>query len=433
MTDKIPGWRAVALALSLAAAVASAAAQTSDYIVAVVNQELVTAAELQARLVRVRAEAARDRAPLPPPALLRQQVLDALIDERVLVTNARESGVRVEESEIDRAVANVALQNQLTIPQLRERLRRDGIEYAKFRATVKDQLLVERIREREVASRIRINDAEVDGLIEQRRVGASAAAELNIAQILVTVPEGASDAVIGERLERALGALRRVRGGEDFSTVARELSEDGNRAQGGVIGMRPADRLPDPFVKAVQALRPGEIAPELLRSGAGFHVLRLIERQDAGAFSVQQTRSRHILLRVSPELSAEAAGRRLAQFKSEIQGGARSFEQVARENSEDSSAAQGGDIGWISPGQVVPEYEEVMGALPIGGLSDPFQSRFGIHLVQVVERRQVTLDRKQQRDQARNILRERKFEDAYLEWLRDLRGRAYVELRDPPQ
>ena len=435
MTDPHSAWRrtgATLVTLALSFAATHAVAQTGDYIVAVVNQELVTAAELQQRLARVREEAGRNRTPLPPPAALRQQALDQLIDERVLITNARDSGTRVDESEIDRAVANVAIQNQLTMAQLRDRLKKEGVDYAKFRENVKDQMMVERVREREVASRIKVSDVDIDALIEQRRSGVSSG-QFNIAQILVTVPEGASLAVAAERRDRALAALRRVRGGEDFAAVARETSEDGNKAQGGEIGMRPADRLPDLFVKAVQPLKSGEVSSELLRSGAGFHVLKVIERKDNDAFSVQQVRTRHILLHPSAELSPEAAARRLAQFRREILARSKTFEQLAKDNSEDGSAAQGGDLGWSSPGQFVPEFEDAIAALDVGGLSEPVATRFGIHLVQVVDRRTVTLDLKQQREQARSVLRERKFEDAYVEWLRDLRGRAYIELRDPPQ
>ena len=329
-------------------------------------------------------------------------------------------------------MANVATQNQLTMPELRERLKKEGVAYAKFRDNVRDQLLVEKVREREVVSRIHISDADIDALLDQRRAETLSKAELDIAQILITVPEGASVTTVAERRERAQAALRRLRAGEDFGTVARDVSEDANRAQGGDIGPRAADRLPDLFVRAVQPLKPGEVTPELLRSGAGFHILKLVARKEADPFSVQQTRARHILLRPSAELTPEAAGRRLLQFKAEIQSGQRTFEQLARANSEDASAAQGGDLGWTSPGSFVPEFEDALDGLPIGGISDPVVTRFGVHLVQVIERRQVTLDRRQQREQARNVLREKKFEEAYAEWLRDLRGRAYIELREPP-
>jgi peptidyl-prolyl cis-trans isomerase SurA len=297
---------------------------------------------------------------------------------------------------------------------------------------VKDQILMERVREREVNSRIRVGNDEVDALIDQRRAASGNAAQFNIAQVLVTVPEGASAEQIAPRRARAEGALARIKGGESFEAVARELSEDGNKAQGGVIGLRPADRLPDVFVEVVRSLKAGEVAPTLLRSGAGFHVLKLVDRQDGAAFSVQQTHARHILLRVSDQLSTEAAGRRLAEFKRQIGAGSKSFEQLARENSEDGSAAAGGDLGWTSPGAFVPEFEETMDKLPAGGISEPIASRFGVHLIQVLERRQVAVDLKQQREQARNVLREQKFESAYLDWVRDLRGRAYVEMREPP-
>ena len=432
MTDSRLSWRRALVAAVLLSTGLPALAQTADYIAAVVNQELVTAVELQSRLARIRDDAQRSRTTLPPPATLRKQVLDSLIDERVMVTNARENGSRVEEPELDRAVANIAAQNQLTLPQLRERLRQEGQIYAKFRDNIRDQLMVERLREREVSNRIRITDAEIDDVLEKRRIEAGLTPEINVAQILVTIPDGASDAVVEQRRAVAAAAFARVRGGEDFGTVAREVSEDGNRAQGGEIGLRSADRLPDVFVKTVQSLKAGEIAPELLRTGAGFHVLKLVERKEPNAFSAQQTRARHILLRPSSELTPEAAARRLLQFKAEIQSGKRTFEQLARDNSEDGSAPQGGDLGWASPGTFVPEFEEAMNALPIDGISDPVTTRFGLHLIQVIERRQITLDARQQREQARNVLREQKFDQAFAEWLRDLRGRAYIELRDPP-
>jgi peptidyl-prolyl cis-trans isomerase SurA len=410
----------------------AAAPSTADYIVAVVNQELVTNAELQLRLTRIREEAARSQQALPPPADLRRQVLEALIDERVQVTNARETGPKLDEAEIDRAVSNVALQNQLTLGQLRARLQQQGIPYSTFRNNVKDQILMERVREREVNGRIRVSNDEVEALIEQRRAAVGTATQLNIAQILVTVPEGAGTEQVAQRRARAEEALARVQRGEAFEAVAREISEDGNKSQGGVIGLRPTDRLPDVFVEVARTLAPGQVAPSLLRSGAGFHVLKLVERQDGGLQSVQQTHARHILLRVSDQLSADAAARRLAQFKRDIVSGKVLFEQVARTNSEDGSAAGGGDLGWASPGNFVPEFEEAMNALPLNGISDPLVSRFGVHLIQVLERRQVALDPKQLREQARNVLREQKFEAAYVDWVRDLRGRAYVEMREPP-
>ena len=432
---------ACAAALCLTVPLAPAQAQTArtaavpstaDYIIAVVNQELVTNGELQARIARIREDAQRSKATLPPPADLRKQVLDALIDERIQVTNARETGPKIDEAELDRAVANVAVQNQMSMAQMRARLQQQGIAYTTFRNNVRDQILTERVREREVNQRIRVGSDEVDALIEKRRVAAGMAPQVNIAQILVTVPEGATVEQVAERRARAEAALARVKAGESFEAVAREISEDGNKAQGGVIGLRPVDRLPDLFVEFVRNMKPGDVGSALLRSGAGFHAIKLVERNNSAAFTVQQTRARHILLRVSPQLTAEAAGQRLIEFKRQIQSGAKTFEQLARDNSEDGSAAQGGDLGWTAAGTFVPEFEVAMNALPLNGLSEPLVSRFGVHLIQVMERRQVALDLKQQREQARNILREQRFEEAYLDWVRDLRGRAYVEMREAP-
>jgi peptidyl-prolyl cis-trans isomerase SurA len=435
-----PRLAALAAALALATIATGVGAQGSrtaaprqgDYILAIVNQEAVTAGELEQRLARVRENAARAREALPPPAELRKQVLDSLIDERAQTTWARDSGTRIDEAELDRAVTNVALQNQLTLPQLRDRLRAEGVDYGRFRSNVRDRLLVERVREREVNERIKISDTEIDAQLDKMRSQAGASAQYNIAQILIGVPDGAGDAVVAERRAKAEAVLARVRSVQPFEAAAREVSEDANKAQGGVIGLRGADRLPDEFVAQVRNLKPGEVSPTLLRTGAGFHILKLVEKRDGGAFSVTQTRARHILLRPSPQLSEEAAIKRLAEFKRQVESGARTFEALARENSEDASAPGGGDLGWQSSGSFVPEFEEAMNALPVSGLSDPVVSRFGVHLIQVMERRQTTLDVRQQREQARNILREQKFEAEYLDWQRELRARAYVELREPP-
>ncbi len=425
---------ALTAALALAGLLGTAGAQrlrNGDYIVAIVNQELVTAGEVERRYERAEEDAKRAGARLPPDPQLRQQVLDSLIDERVIVTYARDSGLRIEEPELDRAVQNVAQQNQITLDQLRERLRAEGIDYPRFRANLRDQMMIERTREREVYGRIKISDADIDELIEKQRVASKAEPELNLAQILVTVPEGADEATQAARRARADAALARVKAGEDFAAVARELSEDGNKAKGGEIGLRPASRLPDIFVEATRGLGSGQVAPTLLRSGAGFHVLKVVERSD-NVMKVTQTRARHILLRTSAQLTAETAARRLADYKRQIESGSRSFDDLARQVSEDGSAANGGELGWAGPGTMVPEFEEAMNKLPAGGISPPVVSRFGVHLIQVLERRETAQDMKQLREQARNVLREQKFEDAYNDWAKDLRARAYVEMREPP-
>jgi peptidyl-prolyl cis-trans isomerase SurA len=403
-----------------------------DHIAAVVNQELVTAFELNQRMAMARADAQRKNQRLPPEAEFRTMILESLIEDRALLSHARDSGVRVDDNEIDRAVAVIASQNRLTPTQLRQRLAEEGMDLPRFRANLKDQLMVERVREREVAQRIRITDGEVDALIEQQRGKSATEVQYNIAQVLIKLPEAPSDAVVAERRTRAEAALARIRGGEDFAKIARELSEDDNKERGGEIGLKPADRLPDIFLETVRPLQGGQVAPGLLRTAAGFHILKLLERAEGGALRVTQTRARHVLLRPSEQLSEAAVRTRLSEFKRQIEGGQRRFEDIAREVSLDGSAPAGGDLGWASPGQFVPEFEQAMNALAIGGVSDPVATRFGLHLIQVQERRSVAPDTKQLRDQARQALRERKFEDAYNDWMREVRGRAYVEFREPP-
>ena len=440
----------LALALSLAAAALPALAQPStaprpaaaqartvvpprsaDYIVAVVNSELVTQVEVAQRVERLREEIRAGRMQPAADGVLAQQALESLIDERVITTFARDTGIRVDETELDRAVANIASSNKLTLEQLRERLRADGMDYVRFRATLRDQILSDRVREREVNSRIRVSDGEVENLLAEQRAQQATEVQLNIAQILVSLPESASPAERAEREARMARAQERLRAGEPFDQVARELSEDSNRAKGGEIGLRPASRLPDPFVEAVRDLAPGQVAAQLLRSGAGLHLLKLVERS-SGELMQTQTRARHILLRPSARLTSQAAVRRLAEMRQQILAGQRSFEQLAQQFSEDGSAPRGGDLGWASPGQFVPEFEQTMNGLMVGGLSEPIVSRFGVHLIQVTDRRQVAQDPRQLREQARAVLRERKFGEAYAEWLNELRSRAYIEMREPP-
>ena len=411
----------------------SGASFNGDYIAVVVNQELVTAGEVERRVVRAQQEAARAGVRLPPEADLRRQAMDALIDERAMITSAREGGMKVDEPEIDRAVANIAQQNQISLPELRQRLVAEGIDYGRFRSNLRDQIMIERLREREVYQRIRISEEDVDKFLEERRKEANADADTNLAQILVTVPEGSSPATLAQREGRAKAALARVLAGEAFEKVAAEISEDANKAKGGEIGLRPLSRLPDLFVEAIKGLKAGQVAPQLTRSGAGFHVLKVVERKETTLGMVTQTRARHVLLRTSPQLSAETASKRLAEYRKQIEGGSRTFEEIARQYSEDGSAASGGDLGWSSPGVMVPEFEAAMNELALNGLSAPVVSRFGVHLIQVLERRNTALEPKQVREQARNVMREQRFEQAYIDWTRELRSRAYVEYREPPQ
>jgi len=405
--------------------------QPGDFIAAVVNQDIVAASEVTSRMEQLRQQYRQKGQPAPLTEELRKEALDALIDDRVMVTNAREMSNRVDEAELDRVVNNVAAQNKITLPELTERLKTDGMDMKRFRENLRDQLMTERLRDHEVQGRIRITDAEIDAWLDKRREALANGGQVNIQQILVTVPDNASEAVLNERRARAEAALKAVLAGEDFAKVNKEYSEDSNKAQGGVVGLRPVERLPDAFVDAVKGLKSGEVLGKLVRSGAGFHVLKVVERSGSNSLTeITQTHARHILLRPSAQLTMEQAAARLAEFKREILAGHASFEALAKQFSEDGSASQGGDLGWASPGMFVPEFETAMNALDINGISDPIPSRYGVHLIQVQERRQTQVEMKQLREQARGALREQKFDAAYQDWVKELRSKAYIETRE---
>lgn len=418
------------LAQAPAGTSANSARRAGDHIVAVVNRELVTNGEVLQRAAQVEREMQQAGVTPPPRERLLQETLDLLIDDRAQLSHARETVSRIEEVELDRAVGAVAAQNQLSVPQLRERLRTEGYDYQRFRDNLRDQMLLDRVRERDVQARIRITDSDIENWLAAQRAKAGLSTEFNIAQVLVALPENATATEAAERRLRAVQVLQRLRAGEDFAALVREVS-DGAKDNGGALGLRRADRLPDLFVEAVAPLRPGEVAPQVLRSGAGFHVLKLLERREAN-LSVVQHRARHILLRPGPRLTQDAALARLADFKRQIEARRARFEDLARQHSEDGSAANGGELGWAGPGQFVPEFEQALLALPAGAVSEPLVSRFGVHLIQLLERRNVDLGVHEQREAARNALREAKYEEAYQEWAREVRARAYVELRDPP-
>ena len=423
-----------------AAATAPRAADTrpraADYIVAVVNSEPITNNEVRSRMARFEQQLAQQCQTVPPRAALARQIVERLISEKAQLQMARESGIKVDEATVDQAEQNVARQNQLEVPELRRQLAAEGIALSQFREDLRSQLLLTRLRERELEPRVKVSDLDVDRFLrEQQQAGDDAAAlELNLAHVLVAVPENASEAQVASLRGKAQRVLERARGGEDFARLAREFSDSpGAAANGGQVGLRSADRYPPLFVQATRALPEGGVS-ELVRSGAGFHVIKVIEKRRGSVpgISVVQSRARHILLRPSAQLSAAAARQRLAEFKKRVESGQADFAQLAREFSQDASAASGGDLGWAAPGLFVPEFEDAMNNLAPGQIAEPLISRFGVHLIQLLERRQATLSQREQRELARNLVREKKLDEAYAQWAQDVRGRAYVELREPP-
>lgn len=407
----------------------------ADFIVAVVNSEPITNSEVRLELRRVMEQLAQQRRPQPDSQELARQVLERLINEKAQLQLARESGIRVEEAAVDQAEQNIARQNQMEVAELHRRLARDGVGLSQFRAQLRDQLMLTRLRERDVEPRVRVSDLEVDQYLrEQQNNNDPATLQVNLAQILVAVPDAASPVQIAALQARAQRALDRARAGEDFVALVREFSDASDSASGGQLGLRTSDRYPPLFIEATQNLGVGDVSA-LVRSGAGFHILKVLEKSRAGmpSMTVTQSRARHILLRVSPQLSEAAARDKLNELKKRLVAGQADFAALARDNSQDSSAAQGGDLGWASPGMFVPEFEAAMNRLAPGQISDPLVSRFGVHLIQLTERRTTALSPREQRETVRAMLREKKLDEAYATWAQDLRGRAYVEMREPPQ
>lgn len=425
VTPRIPGSRNLSTELKLAGV-----QTTSDYIVAVVNQEPITHTDVDKRVARIQ-DSVQPGTRMPPPEELRRQVLDALIDEKVQVSFAKAIGLDVSDAEIDGAIENIAAQNQLSLTELRQRMQNDGLDFQRYRGSLREQILLQRLREREVNARIQISEADIDAFMKDDPAAQTEVA-LNVAHILIGVPEKATPAQVQTLQAKAQGIQERAAQGANFTQLAKEFSDDRDtRGQGGTFGLREVSRLPELFVATASRLKVGEVAP-LARSNAGFHIIKLIERENSAQASYTQQRTRHILLRPTPQLPVKALVERMAGIRKQITEGQASFAQMARQHSEDGSGAKGGDLGWASPGQFVPEFEKALITLQPGQISEPVVSRYGVHLIQLMERREVQLTEQQKREAARSVLRERRFETAYEEWARELRAAAWIEMRDAP-
>ncbi len=400
-----------------------------DRIAAVVNDDVITRHELDNRMDIVVRQLKKAGTPLPPMEALEKQILERMIIDMLQTQFARETGVRVDDTQLDKTMQRIAQENKFaSLAEFRAKLEKDGVDFRKFREEVRSEIISTRLREREVDSKLVVSNSEIENYLSTQAKQPGKGEEYQLAHILVLVPEQASAEKIQASRQRAEQALAQLDNGADFAQVAAGFSDAKDALQGGSLGLRPADRIPALFLDALQKMRPGEIS-QILRSPNGFHILKLIERHSRDIPQVvTQTHVRHILIKTSELVPDNEAKNRLLELKQRIQTGS-DFAEQAKRYSEDGSAAQGGNLGWISPGDTVPEFEDAMNALKAGQVSGAVQSGFGWHLIQVLERRNADVSLEQKRQHARMAVHAFKSDEAYQDWLRQLRDRAYVEYR----
>lgn len=410
------------------------AARPVDRIVAVVNDEVVTANELRTRARLAEVQLRRQKIQPPSAEVLERQVLERMIVDRAQLQLARETGVRVDDATVNATLGRIAESNGLSVQTLRQRLETDGVSFTQFRDDIRQDIILNRLREREVDSRIQISDSELENFIAAQAGVTADSEEINLAQILLRVPENSASDRIDSTRKRADELMQQIRTGADFARVAASFSNAPEALQGGELGWRNVDRLPTLFIDAIKGLKSGEVSP-IIRSPNGFHILKVLGRRNglegklAGG-PVQQTHARHILLRVSDLSPEPEVKRRLEEMKTRVDAGQIEFGTLARLHSLDPSGSRGGDLGWLYAGDTVPEFEKSMNALKVNEISAPVQSPFGWHLIQVLERRTEQASTDRARLQARQALRDRKADEAYQDWMRQLRDKTYVEYRD---
>ncbi len=400
-----------------------------DRIVAVVNNSAITASELDQLVLKTEAQLAKRNTAAPARAVLAKQLLERMITERVLLQTAEDTNVRIDSAVVDRTIERIAKQNNMDLAAFRSALERDGVDFAGFRQQIRDEMTIVRLREREVDNRIAITDAEIDSYLATHKQEPDAQTEYHLGHLLILAPEAASPGQLAKLRAKADKAVAELRAGTSFAQVSAAYSDAQNALQGGDMGWRGTAKLPDLFSDAVKNLQVGDITP-VLRSANGFHILKLNDKRGVETgLVVNQTKARHILIKVNEVVSEPDAHVRLLELRDRLINGGADFANLAKLHSADLSASKGGDLGWLSPGETVPEFERAMNALDIGGVSEPIRSPFGLHLIQVLERRNQDVSQERLRMEARRALRERKAEETYEDWVRQTRDRAYVEYR----
>lgn len=409
-------------------ACAQAAPLQIDRIVAVVNTAVITEYQLKNKVEQTLRQLAGRNTPLPPRPLLEKQLLERMITETALMQMAEDTSIRIDGAGLDRAVARIAAQNNMDLPTFKATLEKEGIDFETFRQQVRSDMTIARLREREVESKVLVTDAEIENFLANMTQDGDRQTEYSLAHIMVVTPEGASPEQLDALKAKADKALAELKGGADFAQISAAYSDAQNALQGGTLGWRSEAKLPSLYVGSAKDLKPGEITP-VLKSSSGFHIVKLLDKRGKDVnLVIQQTLARHILVKTNEVVSDQDAKHRLDTLRERIRNGD-DFEKLAKLHSDDLSAAKGGDLGWLSPGDTVPQFERGMDALKPGETSEPIRSPFGWHLIQVLERRNQDVTQERRRMEARRAIRERKAEEAFEDWVRQARDRAYVEYR----
>lgn len=417
------------LAILMLAAPAKAAEDVLlDRIVAVVDNDVITRSELDERIRMIMLQLEKQGTPLPPKDVLEKQILERVIADRLQLQYASQTGVRVDDSQLDKTMERIAEQNKLSPAEFRAALQSENIDYKKFREDIRREIILGRLKEREVDNRVTVTEAEIDNLLTTKNSSQESADEYNIGHILVRIPEEASPEVLQKLRAKTENALKQLNEGADFGQISAGVSDAPNALEGGKLGWKKPTDLPAVFQEALKPLKTGEVST-ILRSSNGFHILKMLDRRgNSTPLIIQQTLARHILIKPSEVLADADAKHRMDDIKERLDNGG-NFAELARQYSEDGTANKGGDLGWLNPSDTVPEFEKVMNELKPGQISEPLKSRFGWHIIQVQERRTQDMSKEAARLKARQEIKARKAEESFQDWIRELRDRAYVEYR----
>ena len=400
-----------------------------DRIIAVVDEDVVMQSELDEQTSRVRDALRQQGTEMPPTAVLERQVLERLVLEKIQLQVASQAGIKVTNKDLDKAIADIAKRNKLELPQFEKIIETEGIPFARFREQIAQQILIAKLRHEEVENRVKVSEQEIENFLRNQSTATEGEQEYRLSHILISIPTGASDTELKAVRDKADDALRKIDAGEDFGDIAIRVSDGQQALERGDLGWRKGAEIPSLFADAVSTMKLGDNSG-IITSPSGYHIVKLVDKRSGEKIMVEQHKVRHILIKPNALVTPLQAKERLDQLKLRIEGGA-DFAELARTNSDDrGSALKGGDLGWVSKGQMVPEFEEVMHQSPIGAISQPFPSEFGLHILQVTDQREYDGTEEVKRDRARRAIRDQKMQERQQTWLRSLRDEAYVEYRN---